>query len=99
MNVEYSKAFEKSARKLSGKVLKSVQKTIIEVKEAKKVEEISNCIKLSGFANTYRIRIGGLRAFFILRISEDSVIFEYLAPRGGAYSQKILTNLRSKDQI
>jgi mRNA-degrading endonuclease RelE of RelBE toxin-antitoxin system len=99
MRVEYSKAFIKVVGKLSGKVLNSVKAVILEVKEAGNVDQISNCEKLKTYDNVYRIRIGSLRAFFVLHIhvEADMVIFEYLVPRGQAYTKKILDNLRGKD--
>lgn len=97
MKVEYSKEFEKAVRKLSGKILTSVKKTILEVKAANKVEELTDCEKLTGYDHVYRIRIGSLRAFFILQVKGDTINFEYLVPRGEAYSKKIQNNLRKKD--
>lgn len=46
MNVDYSKDFEKSVRKLSGKVLHSIILMIDEVKAASSVTDITNCKKL-----------------------------------------------------
>jgi len=97
MKVEYSKEFEKAVRKLSGKILASVKKTILEVKAANNVEELTDCEKLTGYNRAYRLRIGSLRAFFILQINGDTVNFEYLVPRGEAYSKKMQNNLRRKD--
>jgi mRNA-degrading endonuclease RelE of RelBE toxin-antitoxin system len=97
MKVEYSKDFEKAVRKLSGKILASVKKTIIEVKAADKVEHITNCKKLVGFNHVYRIRIGDLRAFFVLRIEGDTISFEYLVSRGEAYSKKVTRKLKRND--
>lgn len=68
MRVKYSKDFEKSVRKLSGKTLASVKNTILEVKKAECLAQISDCKKLTGYNNVYRIRIGNLRAFFVLHI-------------------------------
>ena len=97
MKAEYSKDFEKTVRKLSGKVLASVKKTIIEVKAAENVEQLTNCKKLVGFNHVYRIRIGDLRAFFVLRIEGDTISFEYLVSRGEAYSKKVTRKLKRKD--
>mgnify|MGYP006305278891 CR=1 FL=1 len=100
MKVEYSKAFVKAVKKLSGKMLDSVKTTIIETKKAENVSQLTNCEKLVGFKNIYRLRIGDLRAFFFLRIKSDgdTVIFEYLVPRGHAYDKKMQTNLKKKDK-
>ncbi|MGC9355817.1 MAG: type II toxin-antitoxin system RelE family toxin, partial [Mariniphaga sp.] len=86
MNVEYSKAFAKAVKKLSGKMLDSVKRTILETKRAENIGHLNNCEKLIGYKNIYRLRIGDLRAFFFLRVEVggDTVIFEYLVPRGQA---------------
>jgi mRNA interferase RelE/StbE len=99
MKIEYSKAFLKAVKKLSGKMLHSVKKTILEVKEAENLEQLSNCEKLVGCKNIYRLRIGDLRAFFLLRIEVEgkTVIFEYLVPRGQAYDKNIHAILKKKD--
>lgn len=100
MKVEFSKDFEKSVRKLSGKMLLSVRDVIQEVIDAKSIEEITNCIRLSGYDYVYRIRIGDYRAFFIfhIHIADDVVMFEYLVSRGEAYAKKTEQNLRRKDK-
>ena len=100
MKVSYSKRFEKSVRKLSGKMLESVRHTIIEVKEARQLSDITNCKKLIGYKNIYRIRIGDYRAFFIFHIEiiNDVVFFQYLVPRGEAYGKKIQTELKRIDE-
>ena len=78
MKIKYSKDFEKSVRKLSGKTLNSVKNTILEVKNATGLDEITDCKKLVGYDNVYRIRIGSLRAFLIfhIQIIDDYVFFK-----------------------
>ena len=51
MKVGYSKRFEKSVRKLSGKMLESVRRVIIEVKAAEQISDITDCKKLVGYEN------------------------------------------------
>lgn len=97
MKVEYSKEFIKSVRKLSGKILESVRKTIQEVIDAPSIEYITNCKKLTNYKSVYRIRIGDYRVFFIFQVTNNVVIFEYLYSRGEAYSKKSKENLRRKD--
>lgn len=99
MKVEYSKAFVKAVKKLSGKMLDSVKKNILEVKKAENVGNLNNCEKLVGYKNVYRLRIGDLRAFFFLRLEVDNntVVFEYLVPRGQAYNKKIHDQLKKKN--
>lgn len=97
MNIEYSKAFIKAATKLDGKYKLSLAKKIEEVKTALNVEELTDCKKLEGFSNTYRIRIGSYRAFFIFTIINNTVCFEYLISRGDAYNKEYLKALRTKE--
>ena len=58
MKVEFSKAFIKASKRLSGKMLDSLKRTIVEVKAAKGIQDISDCKKLVGYRNIYRIRLG-----------------------------------------
>jgi len=99
MKVDYSKAFIKASKKLSGKTLDNLRRTIIEVKAAKELSDITDCKKLTNFTNTYRIRIGNYRAFFtcIIEVVDGVVKFEYLVSRGQAYSKEMIQKLRSKD--
>jgi mRNA-degrading endonuclease RelE of RelBE toxin-antitoxin system len=100
MKVEYSKDFEKSVRKLSGKMLLSVRTAIQEVIDARSIDEITDCKKLVDYDYVYRIRIGDYRAFFIfhVQIVDDTVMFGYLVSRGEAYARKTGKNLRQKDK-
>jgi len=100
MKTKYSKEFEKSVRKLSGKTLNAVRNTILEVKNASCINEITDCKKLVGFDSVYRIRIGNLRAFFIFHVEiiDDCVFFKYLVPRGEAYNKKNIEILKKSDK-
>lgn len=82
MNVLYSKSFIKAANRLTGKYKDSLKEKIIAVKAASSVDELTDCKKLEGFRNVYRIRIGDFRAFFILTVLDNGVHFEYLVRRG-----------------
>ncbi len=99
MKVEYSKDFEKSVKKLSGKVLHSIINMIDEVKNASSINDITDCKKIETLNNVYQIRIGSKRAFFVLHISieGDTVRFEYLFSRGEAYNKKNIEKLRNRD--
>lgn len=99
MIVDYSKDFEKSVKKLSGKMLDSVRKVIIEVKKAETIKDLTDCKKLVGYRNVYRIRIGDYRAFFTFHVEivNDTVIFRYLVSRGEAYGKRIETSLKRID--
>ena len=99
MNVDYSKDFKKSVKKLSGKMLDSVRRVVEEVKNAESLKDITDCKKLVGYRNVYRIRIGDYRAFFTLHIEiiNDNIIFRYLVPRGEAYDKKAQKELKRID--
>lgn len=47
MKVKYSKSFEKSVRKLSGKMLDSVRHAVIEVKNADELNQITVSVRNS----------------------------------------------------
>ena len=100
MNIEYSKDFEKSVKKLSGKMLDSVRVVISEVKNAESIKDITDCKKLVGYRNVYRIRIGDYRAFFTFHVEiiNDTVIFRYLVSRGEAYAKKMDESLKRIDK-
>lgn len=99
MKVEYSKDFERTVRKLSGKRLDSVREAIREVKKARKLTDISDCIKMQNYDFIYRIHIGGYRAFFNFHVEiKDGVVrFLYLIPRGQAYDKGTKRNLNRND--
>ena len=100
MNVEHSKDFEKSVKKLSGKMLDSIRRVITEVKTAENIKDITDCKKLVSYRNVYRIRIGDYRAFFTFHIEivNDTVIFRYLVSRGEAYAKKMDESLKRIDK-
>ena len=99
MNVDYSKDFKKSVKKLSGKMLDSVRRVVEEVKNAESLKDITDCKKLVGYRNVYRIRIGDYRVFFTFHIEiiNDTIIFRYLVPRGEAYDKKAQKELKRID--
>lgn len=99
MKVEYSKDFERTVRKLSGKRLNSVREVINEVKNVQKLTDITDCIKIVDYDYIYRIRIGSYRAFFSFHVEiKDGVVrFLYLIPRGQAYNKGTKKNLERND--
>lgn len=72
MKIAFSKDFEKSARKLSGKILQSLILALDEVRAADSIEDLTDCKKIESLKNVYRLRIGDRRAFLscILRLRE-----------------------------
>lgn len=100
MKIDYSKDFEKSLKKLSGKTLDSVRRVIREVKEAENIKDVTDCKKLIGYRSVYRIRIGDYRALFTFHIEivDDTIKFKYLVSRGEAYGKKMEQALKHIDK-
>lgn len=74
MTVTIRKTFEKDALKLPGFVQKRLALLIEELEKATALSEITNCKKLTGFKNAYRIRLGEYRiGFFGDKTSIDLV--------------------------
>jgi len=97
MEIEYSKQFVKAAYKLTGKYKISLQKIISEVLLAKDVADITNCIRLVGFQNSYRIKMGDYRLIFIFKVVNRVAFFELLLSRGEVYRKEHEMKLRKKD--
>ena len=99
MRVDFSKEFIKATRKLSGKQLKSVRDVIKEVESSQRIEDVTDCTRMVGYKNIYRIRIGSLRAFltFHIEVVDNVAYFHYLVSRGQAYTKKFETELKRLD--
>jgi len=98
MKVEYSKQFVKAAYKLTGKYKISLQRIIREVIQANDVADLTNCIKMVGFQNSYRIKMGDYRLIFIFKVVDGIAIFELLLSRGEIYRKVHEMNLRKKEK-
>ena len=98
MKVEYSKQFVKAAYQLTGKYKISLQRIIAEVMQANDVADLTNCIKMVGFRNSYRIKMGDYRLIFIFKVVDQVVLFELLLSRGEIYRKEHEMNLRKKDK-
>ena len=81
-------------------MLDSIRRVITEVKQAENIKDITDCTKLVGYSNIYRIRIGDYRASFTFHIElvDDTVRFKYLTSRGEAYGKKVMTELKRIDK-
>lgn len=98
MNVEYSKQFVKAAYKLTGKYKISLQRIISEVMQANDVADLTNCIKMVGFKNSYRLKMGDYRIILVFKVVDHVVIFELLLSRGEVYRREHELNLRKKEK-
>ena len=73
MKVKFKKSFLKTITKLSDKQVKlKIISIIKEVERVESINEINNIVKLKGFDDYYRIRIGHYRIGLKL---EDSVLY------------------------
>lgn len=100
MKYKLSKAFGKSLERLEGKDLRSVLAVLDEVEHVSPIYEITDCKKLTNYANVYRIRICSRRAFFTFHIEivDDNVFFRYLVSRGQAYDKTMEKALSKADK-
>ena len=64
MKLSFSKRFIKQAKTLDSITKKLLHTVLEEAEEANRVEEIGNCMKMSGYKQVYRIRISDHRAIF-----------------------------------
>ncbi|MFY7840511.1 MAG: type II toxin-antitoxin system RelE family toxin [Lacibacter sp.] len=83
MNVTVRKTFEKDALKLPGFIQQRIALLIDELETATTLSEISNCKKLTGFKNAYRIRIGEYRVG--LFFEKNSIDLVRVLPRKEMY--------------
>lgn len=58
---------------MSGKMKTSLQSTILEVENAQRIDEITDCKKLVDFQYVYRIRVGGYRAFLFFMFKSKTM--------------------------
>ena len=82
MKVDYAKEFEKSLKKLSGKMLDSIRRVITEVKQAENIKDITDCTKLVGYSNIVRIRFHFLSCMASFASSEVNEVKGVIAPYG-----------------
>lgn len=70
-----------------------------EVEGCDTLSELTDCKKLTGYENVYRIRVGSRRAFFTFHVEivDDEVFFRYLVSRGQAYDKAMERALRRAD--
>ena len=98
MKIEYSRQFVKAAFKLTGKNKTSLQRIIAEILLANDVADIPNCVKMVGFQNSYRIKMGDYRLIFIFKVVDQVLLFELLLSRGEVYRKEHEMNLRKREK-
>lgn len=87
MNFEITKRFEKEFKLLSkgNNLASSLNAVIDNVLSARKISDIKNIKKLSGYKIYYRIRVGKYRAG--IKIENDTVIFAVFDYRKDIYKK------------
>jgi mRNA interferase RelE/StbE len=85
MDVEFDKSFLKSLDKIKDqKILQKIEQIIFECESAKKLSDINNLKKLSGFPNYYRIKFGSYRLGFEF-IEKEKIRFIVFSHRKDIY--------------
>jgi mRNA interferase RelE/StbE len=87
MKIIVSNPFIKDTKALPVHVHKAIAKTVEELEAAKNLFDISNCAKLQGTKDMYRIRLGSYRMTLTLLITKDTVILLRILPRGQVYKK------------
>lgn len=83
MNLLIDKSFEKDTAKIDRKLKLAIVAVIEEVQNAKKLSDLTECKKLKGSKNAYRIRIGDYRLGFVFE--QQTIIFVRFLPRDKIY--------------
>ena len=83
MEIVITKTFEKQLKLVPKYIRESAIAFLESLKEAKKISEIKDLKKLSGYKNYYRIRIGDYRMG--LQILEPTLIVITILHRGTIY--------------
>ncbi len=85
MNLEISKAFVKDVEILPGQTKRMILSVIEEIQAARTLYDLTDCKKLQGVEDLYRIRMGNYRITFEYLAS--SVILKRVLPRGKIYKK------------
>ena len=84
MNVRFRSSFKKDLKRIKDPaLLDQVNLAIEEVKAAESISAIRNLLKLKGYQELYRIRVGNYRIG--LRVTDEEVIFVRLLHRREIY--------------
>jgi mRNA interferase RelE/StbE len=82
MKVHFEASFEKDLRKIRDqKVLTQIKSTVLTVKQAVELSELSNLLKLKGYDIYYRIRVGDYRIGLEVLHQSDSEELEIVFVR------------------
>jgi mRNA-degrading endonuclease RelE of RelBE toxin-antitoxin system len=98
MNVEYSRQFAKAAYALTGKYKESLNRIISAVKLAGNITEVAGCTKLVSFRSSYRIKMGDYRIIILVKIIEDTAVFQLILSRDKVYNKQNKKTIRKKEK-
>ena len=88
MKVEFGKKFLKELKKLPPKIKKSVVDLLIDLESYEEIDDVPNIVKLEGFKQFYRIRVGSWRIG--LKYEDDEIkvcSIITIQPRGDIYKK------------
>lgn len=89
MIIEFNKRFVKDFKHLPEYAQKIVKNILKQIEEVSSIYEITNCCKLTGSDDLYRIRLGDHRLILLLYISGDTVELRRVLSRGQVYKKHI----------
>ncbi len=75
MKIVYKKSFEKDIKKIKSKLIRQeIKDTLMQIKRAENIYEISGVKKLKGHKNAYRVRIGDYRMGFFFTGNTATIV-------------------------
>jgi len=83
--VESKKRTLKILKRLSGEKKNRIREVIATLKSEPLPFRNFDIVKLRGYENTYRIRIGGLRIVYEVNWDEKRILIHFIGPREKAY--------------
>jgi len=83
--VESKKRTLKILKRLSGEKKNRIREVIATLKNEPLPFRNFDIVKLKGYENTYRIRIGGLRIVYEVNWDEKRILIHFIGPREKAY--------------
>lgn len=83
--VEIKRRALRTVEKLGQKRKKAVGDAILVLKEDPVPFRLLDVVKLKGYDNVYRVRLGGLRIVYAVLWSERRILIHYIGPRESAY--------------
>jgi mRNA interferase RelE/StbE len=83
--VEIKRRALRKLEKLDQKRKKSIREAIFALKEDPVPFRLLDVVKLKGYDNIYRVRLGGLRIVYAVMWEERRILIHYVGPRESAY--------------